>query len=135
MTNFIRFIKSGNKFENFFLWSNVFPPCLSNQKKKENSKIQQRFLMEKIILQYIYISFKPRLTRPTKRFNFYSRNPGSSNPFSGGKRWPVSGLARENFQRTVCALLHVVAHVARIKLADVQLEFFTSARCRWKDIG
>lgn len=103
---------------------------LSNQKKKENSKIQQRFLMEKIILQYIYISFKPRLTRPTKRFNFYSRNPGSSNPFSGGKRWPVSGLARENFQRTVCALLHVVAHVARIKLADVQLEFFTSARCR-----
>lgn len=28
---------------------------LSNQKKKENSKIQQRFLMEKIILQYIYI--------------------------------------------------------------------------------
>lgn len=79
---------------------------------------------------YIYISFKPRLTRPTKRFNFYSRNPGSSNPFSGGKRWPVSGLARENFQRTVCALLHVVAHVARIKLADVQLEFFTSARCR-----
>lgn len=129
MTNFIPFIGSANKFESFSQMYFHLVSHLSNQKKKENYRIHQirfnrDFIWKKIILQYIYISFKPRLTRPTKRFSFYSRNPGSSNPFSGGKRWPVSGLARENFQRTVCALLHV----ARIKLADEQLEFFTSAR-------
>lgn len=115
----------------------VFPRCISTlfriYRIKKRKKIIESTKFDSTEISYgkksfcniyIYISFKPRLTRPTKRFSFYSRNPGSSNPFSGGKRWPVSGLARENFQRTVCALLHV----ARIKLADVQLEFFTSAR-------
>lgn len=141
------FIGSANKFEtssliiytpitlDIFSSQIYFHNCFTFISKKKKKKLSNpRFDLIQISYgenHFIYRYIQKRLARPTKRSSFYSRNPRSSNPFSGGKErgCPFPAYSRKFSKDGVFRPFTRGTRATRawIKLADVQLEFFTSS--------
>lgn len=141
------FIRSANKFESslllsifidnsrYFYLSNLFPSvvCISKKKKKsiEFDLIRQICYGENHFTSIYRKAVAFSRGETTKRTSFYSRNPRSSNPFSGGKErgCPFPACSRK-FSKERCVPPSYTWRTWRtcawIKLADVQLEFFTT---------